>query len=455
MVRTIFIFSFVLASSLHSAVPEASFRATNSGHSEAYNEGRTALRKRDWSTAVTCFERVIKAEEVDADGAYYWKAYALSKQKRKSEALAVIETLVTRFPESTWSRDARTLKLELGGEAALSQQENSDEDLIMVALSSLMLRPRDEAVLELKRFLAGDHSTEIKEKALFVLSQRGGTEAQDLIREIARGNQYPKLRKAAIQNLGIFRDAASLKILDEVYAESQDKNIKEAIIHSLIVARARDQLLAVFESETNRDLRVSAMRALSIIGGSAKLEKLYQAQTEPARKTEILEAIVPGTKMKTFFLEVYRTGSSEDREIALRNLGFSKDCDLLGQLYDEAEEVELKKQVLEAMLLATCDRLQEVFHSEKDPELRAQALRGINLRIRPPISFLLEVYRDEASREIRKQVLEGLFLRGAAKELVNIARVEKDEELRLAAVRNLSLMRKEEARAYMQELLGN
>ena len=71
------------------------------------------------------------------------------------------------------------------------------------------------------------------------------------------------------------------------------------------------------------------------------------------------------------------------------------------------------------------------------------------------IDMLLELYAVETDPEIRESVLEGLFTQGDAAALIKIAREEKDPELRAAAVRFLAMTGSKEATAFMLEILND
>ena len=67
---------------------------------------------------------------------------------------------------------------------------------------------------------------------------------------------------------------------------------------------------------------------------------------------------------------------------------------------------------------------------------------------------LTSLYQNEKSVDIRKEIMNAFFLQGNAKALVNIARSEKDPELRKTAVEKLSLMNSKESTDFMMEILN-
>ena len=68
-------------------------------------------------------------------------------------------------------------------------------------------------------------------------------------------------------------------------------------------------------------------------------------------------------------------------------------------------------------------------------------------------SALVQIYQSDARTEVREQVINALFIQGNAKALVELARSEKNKELKSAIVQKLSLMHSKEGTDYLLELL--
>jgi HEAT repeat protein len=82
--------------------------------------------------------------------------------------------------------------------------------------------------------------------------------------------------------------------------------------------------------------------------------------------------------------------------------------------------------------------------SEKDESLRVEAIRQLGLVHAP--DELRQLYQSETSPEVKKAILQAFFLSGDAKFLGEAAQNEKDPETRRAAIHNLGLVRSEDAR---------
>jgi hypothetical protein len=83
--------------------------------------------------------------------------------------------------------------------------------------------------------------------------------------------------------------------------------------------------------------------------------------------------------------------------------------------------------------------------------LRGEAIR--NLGVLRADEELVQIYTRESAPELKKRAIEGLHIANNAPRLVELARAEKDLEMKREIVRRLSTMRSKEATDYMVELL--
>jgi len=126
----------------------------------------------------------------------------------------------------------------------------------------------------------------------------------------------------------------------------------------------------------------------------------------------------------------------------------------LWQLYGTETSVDIKKRILNSMFVGgSTDRLLEIARTEKNPDLRKAAIRSVGLTGKGG-DALVGLYGGESDESIKKQILNALFLQNNARGIIDIARKENDPELKKSAVHWLSLMNSKEATAYMLELLN-
>ena len=100
-------------------------------------------------------------------------------------------------------------------------------------------------------------------------------------------------------------------------------------------------------------------------------------------------------------------------------------------------------------------RMIELAKTEKDPDLRNTAVRNLGLMGGPKTGdALVEIYGTEKDPSVRKGVVNALFLQGNATALVALARKETDADMKKSIVQKLSMMQGKVVTDYMQELLS-
>ncbi len=93
---------------------------------------------------------------------------------------------------------------------------DATEELKLAAVEALIMAPADKALPLLAKVLAGDNSDEVKESALFILSQIDLPEAQETLLRFAHEDNG-ELQLEAIRMVGIGGDADALAKLTSIY----------------------------------------------------------------------------------------------------------------------------------------------------------------------------------------------------------------------------------------------
>ena len=71
-----------------------------------------------------------------------------------------------------------------------------------------------------------------------------------------------------------------------------------------------------------------------------------------------------------------------------------------------------------------------------------------------PMEALVKLYASESDQSVKREILMGMFVRGDAKDLVELARKETDPVMKKTIVERLATMRNnKDATDYMMELL--
>ncbi|HKO54343.1 MAG TPA: HEAT repeat domain-containing protein [Thermoanaerobaculia bacterium] len=367
---------------------------------DLYDQGTDLLDEHEWRKAVAIFDRVYQMKMSHADGALYWRAWAQKQMGQRAEALASISELRQTFPRSRWIEDAKALEVEVRQQAgqSIEPERVNDEELKLMALNALMHTEPDRAIPIVETVLKNPKSSKkIKDKAIFVLSQTSSPQAFEILGRIAKDNGNRELQASALRYLGIMGGDQSRVVLADVYASSNDVGIKKSVLRSYMIAGDRDRLLATAKAEKDPELRGEAIRQLGIVGARAELADLYTGETNKAIKKSIIQAMFIG-------------GNAE--------------------------------------------KLGELARNEKDPDLRSAAIKNLGLLGGAKAGqLLLTIYQTDQNREVRESVIHALFLQGNARTLVDLARAERDPELKKAIISKLSIMGSKVATDYLMEYL--
>ena len=368
---------------------------------ERYERGTEALDEERWDRAIEAFEAVASMRGRRADAGLYWKAYAQRKAGRPADALATLGQLRKTAPQSKYLKEADNLELEIrqaSGQRPAPERE-SDEDLKLIALNALLTSNADQAVPMLEKFLGSGASPKLRNRALFVLTQSGSPRGRAVVADIARGKSHPDLQRTAVKYLGLFGGDESRQLLSEIYASTDEVDVKKAVLQAYMTSGNKAGVLAAARGEKSPELRRAAIRQLGPMGATAELWELYRTDPSTEARKDIIQALFVG-------------GGG--------------------------------------------DRIAELAKTETNPELRRTAVRTLGLLGRDSTgATLVSFYQSDRDPEVRREALRGLFIQGNAHALVQLARAEKDPAMRREIVNQLSLLGgNKEAMDYLMEILN-
>jgi HEAT repeat protein len=308
--------------------------------SGSYESGKQALDNHNYDKAVEIFDKVIDSKNPSsrADGAYYWKAYALNKLGKRDDALAALAQLSKQFPQSGWVNDAKALQAEVQQAKGqpVSPENQADEDLRLYAINALMNSDADRAVPLLEGLLNNPKmSPKLKERALFVLAQSRTDKAHEIVGRYAKGASNPDLQLTAVQYLGTFRSTESRQLLADVYKSSGDLNVKRSVLRSFEMSRDFEHLAGIAKSEQNVELRSEAIRQLGNLHDDQSVPSLvaiYGSESDKNIKREILNSLANQGAVKQLIECARKESDPELKRDAVRRLSQMKSKEALDYL---------------------------------------------------------------------------------------------------------------------------
>ncbi len=323
----------------------------NSGE---YDSGTRLLDEHKYDEAIQRFDRVIASKSDRTDGALYWKAYALNRIGKRDEAIAALAVLRRDYPNSHWLNDAQALEAEVKQNAGqpVSPADESNEDIKLMAINSLMNADPERAIPLLEGLLKSNATPRVKDRAMFVLTQNRSARAQQILADYAKGAGNPDLQVRAIRYVGMSGTPEAQQQLASVYAASNDVAVKREIIRSLMVSKGRDVLFTLAKSEKDPSLRAEAIRQLGVMKATDQLVQLYAAESSADNKIQIIRALmVAGASDKLLDLAKNEKDPAVRAE-AIRNLAFTHSTTpetLIGLYTADSDPKTKKRQLIDAL----------------------------------------------------------------------------------------------------------
>lgn len=281
----------------------------------------------------------------------------------------------------------------------LAQTEVSDvsgvrsvnDELKLAAIEALITAPDDRALPLVTKVLEANHSTEVKEAALFILSQIDKPEAAATLLRFAR-EESGELQLEAIRMIGI-GGGEGMSNLKSIY-DAGDSDAREAVLEAFMIAGDKQavfdiakvaegddfeeavEMLAVMGARDElRQLRSTKgtsealIEACAISGDFECLRELAADDSDIDLQTEAVEAmgIIGGDEVNAELVELYKNSSNEDiREAALDGLMISGDDAGLLDLYRSSQDASEKKELLQYLVMTGSDEVWSIIDSALD-----------------------------------------------------------------------------------------
>lgn len=404
--------------------------------------------------------------------------------------------------------------------AEVADESGMDEDLRMFALAQLMDRDPERALPLVLDMLKSTDSESVRGDTLFMLGMSDDPRAQEAVAQVARDDSDPDLQASAIHMLGVSGSQPSVNLLSDLYRKSASQDVKQAVIEAYMVADdsgdmvetlvgllsterdpalqmsiirtlglmdATDELRKIYptlkseetkkaaleayflagdtetlrqvlETETNPELRITAIRGIAMEddeGSVALLESAYDNAASLKEKKAILESLSMMDDAEALAMKIVRTEPNiELRRDAIHMLGVMEATDAMAELYADIGEKELRKSVLESMMIADdIDGLQKVLQTEDDEEMRAQAIQMLAVSDDDDAAEYLVGLYPSASRTEKEAIIQSMMIMENVSGLIGLMKTETDPELKREMLQMLTIMDSEESDRYLFELL--
>jgi tetratricopeptide (TPR) repeat protein len=413
-----------------------------------YRLAREALSRGDYKRAADIFHRIDERypESAYAGQALYYEAFALYRSGGDDDLAAArdrLNQLKQRYPAIA-KKDGALLQTRVCGELAkrgdqscaasigstaestavspgqtligpgsqgrsCSPDADEDSDDRIAALNALLQMDADRAMPILQKVLARRDacSVALRRKAVFLVSQKRTAETANILMNVARSDPDQEVREQAV--FWLSQVPGSTGLLEEILKGNSDENIKEKALFSLSQQNEpraqqilRDFAMRDTESEDLRDKAIFWLGQRRSTENTEFLRTLYSRLTNQDLREKVLFSLSQqrGVGNEQWLMNI-AVNPKEDIELRKKALFWAGQSGVatpeLSKLYDRMGDSEMKEQVVFVLSQRQSDRtamdkLFDIAKNEKDAELRKKAIFWLGQSHDPRVQqFLLDL----------------------------------------------------------------
>jgi HEAT repeat protein len=408
-----------------------------------YRLAREALSRGDYKRAAEIFhgipERFPQSAYTTSGQALYYEAFALYRSGDLSAARERLNQLKSRYPTLA-KKDGASLLTRVCGELAKQGDEScamsidstarggsdvatrtgsqgrncspdadEDSDDRIAALNALLQMDAERAMPILQQVLARRDpcSVALRRKAVFLVSQKRTDQTANILMSVARSDPDQETREQAV--FWLSQVPGSTGLLEEILKGSGDDNIKEKALFSLSQQhepRAQQALQDFASRETeNGDLREKAIFWLGqnrSKDNTEFLRTLYGRLTNEDLKEKILFSLSQqkGAGNEQWLMNI-AVNPKENIELRKKALFWAGQSGVaiseIAQLYDRMADAEMKDAIIFSLSQrpndrAAMDKMFDIAKNDKDPELRKKAIFWLGQSRDPRVQqFLMDL----------------------------------------------------------------
>ena len=366
---------------------ERPFALTVQSGAGTYSSGLNALTQNQYERAIVSFDRVIAQKGARADAATYHKAFAQFRMGRSDDALATLGQLRRDFPQSRYLNDAKVLEADVrksSGQPLDPTAAGLSDEIKLLAIQSLQHTDPARAVPLLEGVLNATNSLTVKKRAIYLLALSTQPRAREILLTFAKGGGNPDLQLEAIKYIAANRNRQTTSAdLQQIYQSTEDAAVRLAIIRAFQASGDKAQLVTIAGSTTTPvAVRSSAINGLTNVAAPQDLFALYQKETNKDLRMQIVVAL--GSMQAVDQLnQIIRTEKYPDvRRRALRSFGSIKSDKtgaMLSELYGAETDVETRKAIISALSTQNnAEALVAIARKESSLDLKRDIVRRLS-----------------------------------------------------------------------------
>ena len=403
-----------------------------------YRLAREAMSRNDYKRAAELFHRISERfpQSAYASQSIYYEAFALYRIGGDDDLSTARDRLkqLKQRDAKIWKSDGAVLLTRICGELAkrgdqdcavdiekLAQDdrpaqgnkscpsEDDENDDRIAALNALLQMDADRAMPILKKVLERRDacSAGLRRQALFLVSQKRTDETANILMNAARNDPDAEVREKAV--FWLSQVPGSTPLLEGILKGNADQNIKEQALFALSQQHEpraqqilRDFAMRDSESEELRDKAIFWLGQRRSSENTEFLRNLYSRITNQDLREKILFSLSQqkGAGNEQWLMNI-AVNPKEDIELRKKALFWAGQSGVaiseMSKLYDRMGDTEMREAVIFSLSQrqrdpAAMDKLFDIAKNEKDSELRKKAIFWLGQSRDPRVQqFLMDL----------------------------------------------------------------
>jgi hypothetical protein len=310
-------------------------------------------------------------------------------------AITQAERALLRGAEEVARAEARAEARAMRSPRDRQQQACEEEDDVRsAAINALMQMDAERALPVLMKVLQrrDECSVPLRKQAIFVLSQHGDADqVETIMLDVARNDPDPEVKESAVFWLSQVDSESAVDALADILATTDNPRIQDKAIFALS-QHTSDRAAAILRDYAMDSSKPDHMRAQAIFWISQ-----HGGYTDPQFLIDLYpELDSPELKEKVFFALSQAPDEAAIEWMLQRALDRNEDMELRGQALFWAGQAGVE-----------ISRLEGLYDTELDREMKEHIIFALSQRTDEPgaIEQLIEIARTETDPELRKTAI--------------------------------------------------
>jgi HEAT repeat protein len=277
-----------------------------------------------------------------------------------------------------------------------------DEQIKILAIQGIQRSNPEGAIPLLEGVLQATNSLQVKRRALYVLALSDQPRARQILLNYAKGAGNPDLQMEAIKYVAANREHPTISAdLRQIYESTDDQSVRMAVISAYRSSGNKEALIQLVQATSQPIvIRQQAVSGLRGIATPQDLWAIYQKETNRDLRLQMVSAFGSMGAIEQLTQIARSEQDAAIRQRAIRSLGGREAADTgetLVTLYGASADVDTRKAVISALASQdNAEGLVAIARKEASLELKTEIvskLSSMASKSKVAADYLLEIIK--------------------------------------------------------------